>query len=562
MYRQIESLVRLLTCQREDASFATPFLVLLLLIILPGVVWPELVSAQAGRPARRPVPARQTAGQRITEQDPPAPTQPLLRQTEPRGWVWVTQTVDITRQLGGEQNMMTLDGEPLPSMLRKRVTLGLILDDEGHIATRLIDVTPQSAQTAATTVTVRSVETKPVAAKFLGMDLVSGLCILKVEGAALKPAAFYTPRPLPLRLDIRLYGFNPNQRMSPNASTIYSSPRRNIYAGRVSMAVKDFRYQTSNPLYYLTSPRLTAAQDGSLILGPGNEIFGMAIYDSGGQGQHLVYPMSRILTIARTIISSRESLRYGWFGATGMDVRVGPPSRTFSQSVENLGVRIIAVAPDSPADRAGVEPKDILLSVNDQRVTSYAQLATIIRQLPPDSEITVRVRRGQETKILRSRLVPAPSIEPEQQLLAFARQLETMEKEWRALPTTDPRRPALGTRIEKMRNFVGAITAPAPPEIRLRVFYGIEIIPLTSQLMRHFAVDHGLLVSSTFEKREGATTELRAGDIILRVGEQRVNDLAGLLEALEKMKSGLVNITIMRNRQELVIGVERGRAQG
>ena len=102
----------------------------------------------------------------------------MLRQAEPKGWVLVTQTVDISKQLGNEQSIMTLDGEPIPSMLRKRVTLGLILDNEGHIATRLIDVSPQYPPTA---VTVRSIETRPVTAKFLGMDLVSGLCILKVE---------------------------------------------------------------------------------------------------------------------------------------------------------------------------------------------------------------------------------------------------------------------------------------------------------------------------------------------------------------------------------------------
>ncbi len=542
--------------------------VLILSISLLVVGWPASTPGQAParNDAKRSVkkgPARSNPqgpqgpqgarGQADTGQDG-ASEFPMLRQVEPKGWVWVTQTVDITRQLGGEQNMMTLDGEPLPSMLRKRVTLGLILDDKGHIATRLIDVTPQSPPTA---VTVRSIETKPVAARFVGMDLVSGLCILKVENPALVAARFYEPRPLPPRLDIRLYGFNPNQRMSPNASTIYSSPRRNIYNGRVSMAVSDFRYQATNPIYYLTQPRLTAAQDGSLVLGPGNEIFGMAIYDGGSQGRHLVYPISRILKIAQTIITSRESLRYGWFGATGMDVRVGPPSQTFRQSVDNLGVRIIAVAPDSPADRAGVQPKDILVSVNEQRVTSYAQLATIIRQLPPDSEISVRVRRGQETKLLKSKLVPAPSIEPEQQLLAFARQLESMESEWRNLPANDARRAPLALRIEKMKNFVGAITAPAPPAIRLRVIYGIEIIPLTSQLMGHFAVDHGVLVGAVLDQPERPKSELRAGDVILQVGEDRINDLSSLLEALERSKSGSIELTIMRNRQELRLRINQ-----
>src|SRR5262245_45582564 len=67
--------------------------------------------------------------------------QAMSRQAAPKGWVWVTQTIDLSKQLGLD-NIMTLDGEPVPSMVRLRVTLGLIIDDQGHIVTRLIDVSP------------------------------------------------------------------------------------------------------------------------------------------------------------------------------------------------------------------------------------------------------------------------------------------------------------------------------------------------------------------------------------------------------------------------------------
>jgi hypothetical protein len=80
-------------------------------------------------------------------------------------------------------------------------------------------------------------------------------------------------------------------------------------------------------------------------------------------------------------------------------------------------------------------------------------------------------------------------MEPEQQLLIFARRLEEMERDFGQMMAQDKGREALAVRIEKMRNFVSAITAPAPPEIRLRVFYGLETLPLTSQLMNFFTVN-------------------------------------------------------------------------
>ena len=510
--------------------------------------WAQPVSRPGARKLARP----SASSRSIPETNQPA--RPLLRQEEPKGWVWVTQTVDISQQLGGEQNIMTLDGEPLPSMIRKRVTLGLVLDEEGHIATRLIDVSPQSPPTA---VTVRSIDTKPVAAKFLGMDLVSGLCILKVEKSLLKTAAFHLPEPLPTRLNIRLYGFHPNQRMNLSSAIILSSPRRNIYSGQVAKALGDFRYQPSNPIYYLVSPPLTAVQDGSLILGPGNAVFGMALYDSSGQGKPLVYTISRIKNIAQSIIQSRQSLAYGWFGATGMDATVGPPSATYQGSVDDVGVRIIAVAPDSPAEMAGVKPKDILLSVNDRRILNYAQLATVIRQLPPDCEITVRIKRGQEIKVLKSKLVPAPSIEPEQQLIAFAQRLETMEEQLRAMPATDPNRPKLESRIDMMRIFVGAVTTPAPPDIRLRVFYGIEIQPLTGQLLSYFAANNGVLIASVQDKSKAGLGGLKAGDIVVKAGGQPISDLASLLNALDKGSGPTIPLTVIRHREEKTLQLPR-----
>ncbi|MFM8395001.1 MAG: PDZ domain-containing protein [Acidobacteriota bacterium] len=524
-------------------------------LLLLWVVTGQLVMAGTGR-LRVPTPANRTElsqsrGQGRSTVRPPVRVGPLpmLRQAEPKGWVWVTQTVDVARQVGNEQSMMTLDGEPLPSMLRRRVTLGLVLDNEGHIATRLIDVSPQNPPTA---VTVRSMETRSVKASFIGMDLVSGICILKAEPSGLAPVKFYTPETLPLRMDIRLYGFNPQQRMTPNASSVYTNPRRNLYEGQISKAIGDIRYLKTSPIYYLTAPPLTAAQDGSLVLGPGNGVFGLAIYDNSGQGRHLVYPISRIRNLAGMIISSRQSLRYGWFGATGMDMKVGPPSPTYRASTENLGVRIVAVAPDSPADQAGLRPRDVVLSVNDRRITSYAQLATLLRQFPPESEITVRIRRGAETKMLRARLVPSPALEPEQQLLTFARQLEGMEEELNRLEASDPRRAGLLERLGKMRTFVSAITAPAPPEIRLRVFHGLETLPLTPQLMDYFGARQGLLVTAV-TGTEWLGREIRAGDIIIRVGENEVTDITSLLNSLGgqgRPKGQSIDLTIIRHRVE------------
>src|SRR5262245_51201712 len=375
------------------------------------------------------------------------------RRTEAHGWVWVSRTIDLAQQLGGEDNIPTLDGEPLPVM--PSVTLGLVIDNEGHVLTRLADATPGAPPV---NVSVRAQGGRPVSAKFLGMDAVTGLCVLKAEGASLAAPAFSNLPALPRQLRIRLYGFHP--RVNQNASAITSLyPRCAAFPGQIVKAVEDFRFNSYNPIYYLLSPQLTIAQDCSLILDKDNSVFGVAVYNIGGDGAHIVYPVSRLQTIAQSIIKSHASIAYGWLGATGEDAPgLAPPRRRQSKAMGPLGataqaapqltpapvsrsqapaapgVRILNIVPDSPAEKAGVKPHDVVVAVNDHRIVTYDQMVSMMKQISPDNEVSLKVKRGDEIKLLKAKLTSAPPPEPEQQIVAFNNKLDAIEKELNARP--------------------------------------------------------------------------------------------------------------------------------
>ncbi len=474
--------------------------------------------------------------------------QDLTRQTAPQGWVWVTQTIDHAKQLGVD-NVMTLDGEPVPSMVRLRVTLGLIIDDQGHIVTRLIDVSPGNPPI---NITIRG-SANVTTARFLGMDTVSGLCVLKSDDPTLKIAHFSTTQSFPARINIRLYGFHPRQASNLGSSMTAGYPRRNFYSGQIVKAGSNLRFNNNIPLYHLVNPQLAEVQDCSLILDKGDSVFGLAFYNIGGQGPHLVYPIAQILSIAQPVIKSNQSIAYGWLGASGRDMNALANNPT----AEKPGVRLIAVAPDSPADMAGVKAQDILLSVNNRRVETLSQLASIMQQMPADSEVMLRVKRGSEYKHLKAKLAPVPAIEPEQQVFTFAQRLETMEEELKSMSPTDPKRQRQESRVGMMRNFVGAVASPAPPEIRLRVFYGFEVQALTGQLMKYFTVTNGILVSHVTENNKAARSGLMAGDIVLKVGNANIDNLAGLITALDKSSGESVEITVSRQREQMKINFIR-----
>ena len=507
---------------------------------------PHPAPAQASRrKARAPRPAATTTP--APASDAPAASV-ALRQNEPKGWVWVSQTINLAKQLGGDENIYTIDGEPPPEMITRRVTLGLVIDAEGHIVTRLFDVSPTNPPM---NVAAYALGTKRFPARFLGMDSVTGLCVLKSEGANFQPATISTSSTLPLRQAVRLYGFHPNLNQNAAPGLSLDRPRRLPFPGLIEKATRDFRFNTNNPIYYLLSPKLTPVQDCSLILEKNESVFGVAIYDIGSEGRHLVYPISRVQTIAQAVIKTHKSLAYGWLGITGLDVPSVIKTQMANPAQPEPGVIITAVAPDSPADLAGVRPKDILLGINDRRIESRAQLSTALRNLPPDCEITLKIKRESEYKTLKTTLVPAPATEPDQQLIAFTRRLEVMEEELKALPPTDPSREKIGPRVDMMRTFVGLVTSQAPPDIRLRVYYGLEIQPLTGQLMNYFAVTNGVLITSTVENNKAARAGLQAGDVIVKAGEQQITSLSNLLAALDGASTPQVEITVSR-RKELV----------
>lgn len=67
---------------------------------------------------------------------------------------------------------------------------------------------------------------------------------------------------------------------------------------------------------------------------------------------------------------------------------------------DGRGVLIAYVVPDSPADKAGLEPGDVVLRVNDRRVTSASELRLRISQMTPGSAISLEIVRDGETQTI------------------------------------------------------------------------------------------------------------------------------------------------------------------
>ncbi len=503
----------------------------------------------------------QTSKTKVVKSEAPLSDVSVPTAAPPPGLLYVSQRIDLQQQLSADEAIYSLDGEPLPRLQTTSVTLGLVIDNQGHIVTRLAHTSPQSSTAPITVYTQQN--SRQLSAKFIGMDSVTGLCLLQVETPNLlsikaSPADLKTKEIINEKT-VRIFGFNPNQRGGrPGVSMI--RPRIHSASCSIKRAISDFRYSSGSPIYALKTFRpLTEVQDCSLIVEEDGAVFGLVAFDTSGEGSHLVYPLNRLQRLAAMIQANRRSvIPHAWLGATGENYsKVVKTVKSNSLSAEEKGVLIAMVFPDSPAETAGILPQDRLLSISGRIVTTGADLRDTLQLLPADSEVTLRVRRNSVLKTLQAKLVPAPAVNAQEQLIWMTERREAYARAAESFPEKDPRRTAAEKNRDIFSSIMRGIYGAAPLDVRLRVLYGIEVMPLTSQLAKYLSVEQGVLVSSVASAGKAQQAGIKAGDVVQIIGEQNVTSVETFVQALNENKDEALEIQISRRSQILKLKMAR-----
>ncbi|WP_454765146.1 Do family serine endopeptidase [Cupriavidus campinensis] len=134
---------------------------------------------------------------------------------------------------------------------------------------------------------------------------------------------------------------------------------------------------------------------GALVDAQGNLLgINTAIYSrSGGSlGIGFAIPVSTAKQVMESIISSGTVTR-GWIGVEPQDL-TPEIAESFGLDARN-GALIAAVVQGGPADKAGVKPGDVLVSVDNQVISDTTALLNAIAQLKPGADVKMKViRRG------------------------------------------------------------------------------------------------------------------------------------------------------------------------
>ena len=261
--------------------------------------------------------------------------------------------------------------------------------------------------------------------------------------------------------------------------------------------------------YIQTDAAINQGNSGGALVNLKGEVVGInawiASQSGGSVGLGFAIPINNAKRVIDELIAYGE-VEYGWLG-----IRYGGAITDELADSLNLrnsrGAFVGSVFEDSPAERAGILPGDIITEIDGELIDDWNDLLNIVADLSPGGASNFEVIRENRSIDLRVRI--------------SRRTDETqVAQSWpgfTVVPLTDEIREGLSLRNESGHVVVSAVDAGGP----------------------------------------AAAGGIRRGDIIRRVGNEAVGDVAEFYELINERSDEELVFRIVRQGREFLIGLVR-----
>ncbi|HZE72242.1 MAG TPA: PDZ domain-containing protein [Pyrinomonadaceae bacterium] len=336
-------------------------------------------------------------------------------------------------------------------------------------------------------VTVIARDGRRFLARYVGLDGVTGLSVLKLVDKSALPVIKARIETISVGQHLRLFGPEP------------IVPR--VLSGNVSVRIGEIEGTitnlTSTPSggvskMKIRSDRMTAANIGGIAVNDAGQTIG--IVDSIEQGEASLLSTAQISNAASRVLSRQSSVPRPWLGVSGEPIESldaddlinsgwqKPQAMALTQ--DRCGILLTAVAPDSPAAVGSLRSGDVILRVNGEDIRTADDFSWLLAETGPGNSASFTVMRpGKEaTETLNLKLSGG-----------FSPRLFSMTK---------------GTGLLKQ----GLLMAK-----------GIETVALMPAVAARFGATGGLLVIYVQPETEGFKAGLRPGDVIETINGQQIS---------------------------------------
>lgn len=296
--------------------------------------------------------------------------------------VSVYTTKEMRRGQGDDAFSERLFGRRHPNERSFNLGSGVIATADGYVLTN------NHVVEAAEQIAVKLPDGRETDAQLVGADPESDLAVLKVSLEGLPAITFGRSESLRVG-DVVLAIGNPFDVGQTVTMGIVSALGRN-----------DLRI---NPYenFIQTDAAINQGNSGGALIDAGGTLVGInsAIFSRTGDsvGIGFAIPTSIVTQVMDQLIKNGRVTR-GYFGVEPDDVT--PELAEMLKLPEAKGVVVRGVQRSAPAGKAGMEPLDVILTINGQPVLNTPGMLTQIAQLAPGTVAKVKVlRKGREAEI-------------------------------------------------------------------------------------------------------------------------------------------------------------------
>jgi len=259
---------------------------------------------------------------------------------------------------------------------------GVIATADGYILTN------NHVVQAADEIAVALADGRQFAARLVGADPESDLAVLKVDATGLPVITFGHDDVLKVG-DIVLAIGNPFDVGQTVTMGIVSA------LGRTNLGINTYEN------FIQTDAAINQGNSGGALVDASGNLVGIntAIFSrtGGSIGIGFAIPATLVRQVMNDLIKTGKVTR-GYFGVEPEDVT--PEAAELLKLTRIDGVLLKGVQRASPAGRAGLEPGDVIVAINGEKVANSQKMLNQIAQLPPGSSASVRiVRSGKEVEV-------------------------------------------------------------------------------------------------------------------------------------------------------------------
>ena len=386
------------------------------------------------------------------------------------------------QEFGGEDFFKNLQPDTPEKYKSQGLGSGVIVKDDGTILTN------NHVVNGADEIKVTLSDRRSFPAKIVGTDPKTDVAVIRLTKKAdnLKAAMLGDSDKLEVGEWVLAIG-NPFGLNSTVTSGIISAE------GRGNVGVADFED------FIQTDAAINPGNSGGALVNLSGQVIGIntaiASKSGGYMGVGFAIPINMAEKVMNSLILTGKVVR-GYLG-----VRIQDMTEEFSKNMKikegQNGILVGEVTKDSPADKAGIKPYDLIIKLNGKEIMDVNHFRNTIATTGPNTEVSITVLRDGRTMDLTAKLG----------------ELKGDEKSNPVSPKEDVQPTNLGFKVQ----------------------------PLTSDIAKQLNLPsstQGIIVTDVAQGSSAMESGLSRGDVIKDVNRQPVKNMNDFKSATSKLKKG------------------------